>query len=344
MTNILDLVGSTAIFFGLFAILGLSLNLEYGITGIPNFGQVAFQAIGAFVAGIFVADAVSFLSGTSLDIFSREAMLTRVAFAQKDPILVVVLFILSLPLCAMVGAICGYFASYPALRVGEDYLALILLVFSETFRLIARNYYPWFGATTGLGAIPSPFSLLDQAVFQYLALGATILGLAFITYLYCERLENSPLGRAMKAVRENEVAAQTLGKEAFRLKGQALAIGSAIAGIGGGLYAYYIGFVQADGFIPGMTFEIWLLVILGGTANNKGVLVGAAFVTILDRATRYLSGMVRVGAVPIEINYIRYIVTGIVMLVVLAYRPSGIIPEEPLKTPALEVVTPIEDS
>lgn len=344
MVDLLGIFSSTAVIFGLYAISSLSLNLEYGFTGIPNFGQVAFQAIGAFIAGSFTANFLdSYVLHLGTNILSPTAVQARQALGVSDPAIVVVTFALSLVIAGIVAACFGYLASFPALRLGEDYLALLLLVFGEVLRLVVRNYRPFVGGTEGLGGIPSPFAWMDNVSMQYLAIGGLVLVVVFVMYVYCEKLENSPFGRSLKAVRENELASQTLGKKISRIKGESMFIGSFIAGVGGALLIYYVGFAQADNFVPGLTFEWFLVVMLGGTANNKGVLLGAFVLAILDRGTRFVSGLTFFSVFPIDINYLRYIALGIIMLAVLAYNPNGIIPEKPVKTPAAKVVASSEN-
>ncbi|MEM2057123.1 MAG: branched-chain amino acid ABC transporter permease [Thermoproteota archaeon] len=333
MVDIISFAASLTIIFSLYLISALSLNLEYGFTGIPNFGKVAFQAIGAFVTGAFIAYTILYISGSSISIFSPEAIVQRNEYAILNPSIVAILFITSIILSTLISGLFGYIVSKPALRLREDYLALLLLIFGEVLRLITRNYYPLVGGTHGLAGIPNPFSWTGMSSLLPYSIIVVIIALLIFTFL--EKLLNSPYGRTLKAIRENELSAQLLGKALIKFKGQVIMLGSAIAGLGGALYAFYTGYVVADDFIPQKTFDLWLIVILGGAANNKGILLGTLIVTLIDRGTMYLSG---VAVLPIEVNYVRYIAVGALMLLILYYRPSGILSEKPLKTPAVEVL------
>jgi len=195
------------------------------------------------------------------------------------------------------------------------------------------------GGTHGLAGIPGPFTWAGPLTLPLYSVVAVAAALA--VFAVFQRLLNSPYGRLLKTIRENELASQVLGKVTAKVRGQVLAFGSAIAGMGGAIYAFYIGFVLADDFVPQRTFDAWLIVLLGGAANNKGVLLGALLVTLLDRSTLYLSGLV---VLPFEVNHLRYMVFGTIMILLLFYRPSGIIREEPVKTPAVQVLESERDS
>jgi branched-chain amino acid transport system permease protein len=333
MVDIVGLISSTVIIFSLYSLLSLSLNLEYGYTGLPNFGKVAFQAVGAFVCGAFTAYAISFIVGSTASIFSPESVQIRIEFSKMNILPTVTIFIVSLIVACIISGLFGYAVSKPALKLREDYLALILLIFGEILRLIVRNYYPLVGGTHGLAAIPNPFSWSGEFVLPLYSVITIIVTL--LVFIFLQRLLNSPYGRLLKAIRDNELASQVLGKESVRIKGQVLTLASSIAGLSGGLYAFYSSYVVADDFIPQKTFDAWLIVILGGAANNKGVLTGALVITLLDRSIQYLSGLARF---PFEVNYLRYIIMGLIMIIILYYNPSGMIKEKPVKTPAAQVL------
>ncbi|MEM4726233.1 MAG: branched-chain amino acid ABC transporter permease, partial [Nitrososphaerales archaeon] len=174
-----------------------------------------------------------------------------------------------------------------------------------------------------------------QVSLAYMVL---ILVIALGVYIYINKLVNSPFGRLLKSMRDDQIAATSLGKDLVKVRGQVLILGSALAGLAGVLYAYYSGYVNPDDFIPIRTFDVWVMVVLGGIANNRGVLLGAAIMTAIDRGTQILAIQLQTFGGIAELNYLRYIIVGILMLAILMFRQKGILPEKPVKTPAYEVV------
>jgi branched-chain amino acid transport system permease protein len=326
-------------YFGIFAILSLSLNLEYGFGGQPNFGKVAFYATGAFVAGVVASRLMPIIADvTPFDPFSPEGTMQRISITQNNPCVALLTFLAALLLAALVSGVFGYLVSYPAIRIREEwFLAMVLLVTGEILRVVVRSYQPIVNGYNGV-LIPNPFGWLKDSDQISLAYMIVILAIAVSIYLYINRLVNSPFGRLLKSMRDDQIAAMSLGKDLVRVRGQVLIIGSALAGLAGVLYAYYSGYVNPDDFIPIRTFDVWVMVVLGGLANNKGVLLGAVIMTAIDRGTQILAIQLQTIGGITELNYLRYIIVGILMLVILMFKQRGIIPERPVRTPAYEVV------
>ena len=336
MVEVVGLIISFATFLGIYALLGLSLNLEYGYAGLPNFGQVLFYAIGAFTAGGLTTTVLTL--GSGLDRLGVPAAQLRAQVAVSRPLFNFAIFILGLLLAMLVSGAFGYLASYPTLRLREDYLAMTLLAFGEILRIIAQNYYPIAGGPFGVGGIPNPFSWLTEPDALGLAYTAVVLICVVAAYVYLEELVNSPFGRVLKSIRDDETTSLGLGKNVARTKGQVMIIGSAFAGLAGALYIYYTGFVGAGDFVSLVTMDIWVVVLLGGAASNLGIIFGAAAVTIIDRATRLINLELGFMNLPVDLNYLRWIIVGVVMIVILIFRPSGLVPERPIRTPAAELI------
>ena len=333
----MDIVGfaiSFLTFYGIYLLLSLSLNLEYGFAGQPNSGKVVFYGIGAFTAGILTTRITLYLFGIHLSPCDLQARIMLKHIYDENPFLPLLLFILSIISAAIVSGIFGYLASKPALRLREDFLGITLLSFGEIFRIFIRTYYPLACGPYGIGGIPHPFNFIDNYRLKAALYLSIIAGIDVFVFILCERLANSPYGRTLKAIRDDELAAMSLGKVVHNIKGEVLIIGSAISGIAGALYSHYTSYISPDDFIPVVTFTAWTMVILGGTANNFGVVIGTLIMALIDRATALLSQVVEI---PLEINYLRWVFAGILILLFLIYRPQGIFPEKPLKTPALKV-------
>jgi len=293
---VLDLV----VFIGIFGIVALSLNLEFGFAGLANFGKVAFFLIGAYT----------------------YALLSQIG----------VPFYLCLIAGALVSAIFGLVISLPALRLRMDYLAIAILAFGEILRLIVKSE-DWL-AGGDWGVTVSPAISLAGASHRVDAL--INIGLVYFCLIICftvvQLLANSPYGRAMRAIREDEIAAEALGKDRSKYKAQALMLGSAMAGIAGGLYAQYLHCVLPGMFMPMITFTVWIMVLLGGPANNWGVLLGAALVEIFDRGTNIAKDYF---TLPIDPNDLQYILFGALIILILLYRPQGLLKESTIKIKGL---------
>jgi len=328
--NLLIFITSTLVLYGVYLILSISLNLEYGFAGQPNFGKVFFFSVGAYATGILVATLVSFLAGFNGDIYSFAASTFRSDYATTHPLQVIGVFVLALVVAAVVGAIFGYLASYPALRLREDYLSITLLLIGEISRSFVRSTPSIAGGANGLGGIPNPFAWLDNGTAILAAYAALVMGIAGFVYWYANRIAESPYGRMLKSMRDDEGASNSLGKVVPRMKGQVLLVGSAMAGVAGCLYTFYLNYVSADSFITIWTINAWLMVILGGLANHKGAVVGALLITVLQTGTQFGISALGISATA-EVNYLRYIAISILLIVVLVFRPKGLIPERPQK-------------
>ena len=336
MADLLFLYTSIATLFGIYAILALSFNLEYGYAGQPNLGKVFFLSVGAYIAGALVAHSIAALTGYRQDLFTAQAASVRFAYAVANPGAILGLFLAALLLAGVAGAMFGVLASYPALRLRGDFLAIVLIAVGEVGRVFVRTYEPIAGGNIGVSQIPNPFVFLgDRAgrvAFSLLALGLTLL-----VFLYVNRLSNSPLGRLLKSVRDDELVSNVLGKHTPRVKAQVLAVGSGIAGVAGVLWAFWFQTVSADDFIPQTTFLVVAMVLVGGAANHYGALLGAIVMTVLDHVTRpsFYAILGLQVELPFDINYLRYILIGVMIVVILMFRPEGLLPEKPVKTPAL---------
>ena len=319
---------------GIFVIISLSLNIEFGYTGIPNFGKLLAVAGGAFFIGAVPGRVLAYLYG----------LLEKYDYVKDNPTVVSILgkilsanlvMSISLLVCsligaAIVGAILGFIASYPAIRLREDYLAITLLAMAEILRMIGYNYEDLVGGTLGI-SVPDPFRWIGGEL-RYALATSIIVVIAAAIFVYVERLSRSPLGRTLRAIRDDEISAEAYGKDVVKFRMKVLMTGSAIAAVGGALYAFLSGSVTAIGYDRVVyTFWPWVMVVIGGAANNFGVLFGAAiFVTLRKLITFYK--YVFQPYLPFDVVWLEYFLLGIVLIIVLIYRPEGIIPEKPTYT------------
>jgi len=320
-------------FFSIYATLAVSLNWEYGFCGIPNLGKVLFFAAGAFMVGGLFSRLTAWVFGINLAglNFSADNSVivseTQTSLSQH-PAVAIGLFLLMLVIAAGVAAGFGFLASYPAIKLREDYLGIMLLISGELWRYIGQYYDPMVGGTLGV-SVPIPFAWISNDFTREIAGLGILIGLALISWFIIERLSRAPLGRELRAVRDHEDASEAFGKNIIRVRMNTLVVGSAIAGVAGAMYAFYTGSVSAADFTTTWTFVTILMVTLGGRSNNIGSLLGAfvyVFVFALVRQYKYYV------SVPFDLNYLATMIFGFVLLIMLVRKPSGLLPETPGKT------------
>lgn len=286
-----DYILDTLIYIGIYGILAISLNLEAGYTRLMNFGKVAFFAIGAYASALLSIAGAPFLTGLTAGII----------------------------LCALF----GYLVALPALRLRADYLAIVTLSFGEILRLFFLNEQWLTNGPMGIRGIPQPlYSVFHDNYLVFY----TVLVFIFlvICYIFSEKIMNSPFGITLKAIRDDEDAVSAFGKDTFRFKVKVFIIGSAMAGISGSLFAHYMAFISPDMFFPSLTFSIWTMMVIGGSANNLGVIAGAFLIQFLERGTRFIKDFVDIG---IEPSNLRIIIIGVLLILFILYKPDGLIKE-----------------
>lgn len=336
---LLSIVVAFLTFYGIYTILALSMNLEYGFTGLPNFGKVVFYSAGAYTAAFVTGQVLTRLAGGEEGVCAARSAVLREAFAVANPLIIAGVFIAALILAALIGGLLGYVLSWPAIRIRDIYLGLLLMVVAEIGRVFVRSTPGIICGPHGLGGIPNPLSFIQNPDLRYALYALLVMIIAGLTYVFFEQLVNTPYGRLLKMVRDDEEAARALGKRTRQIKGQVMAIGSAMSAVAGVLYAFYSQFVGTEDFIPFLTFLILATVILGGSANNRGVLIGVFVLTAVDRLTRpSILSMVGIE-LPFDANYLRYALVGLLLTVLILYRPQGLFPETSLRTPAWKVVS-----
>ncbi|PSO48194.1 MAG: branched-chain amino acid ABC transporter permease [Cyanobacteria bacterium SW_9_44_58] len=347
---------------GIFAIFALGLNIQWGYTGLINFGHVAFMTIGAYT--------------------------TILLSMQGVPLLIAVIA------GSLLAIVLGLLVGFSTLRLREDYLAIVTIGVSELLRLIAQNEEWLTQGTFGLQNYPLPlgefnpnwlskgimiailsaialFAVwqlkqgiqgefqtrkqrqkiarfpLDLGIWGILAIilggiiyfngvialvnytykaGLMLLILVTLTILYAivQRLGQSPWGRVLKAIREDEQVPRALGKDIFWYKLQAFMFGGAIAGIAGAFYAWQLTTIYPNNFEPLISFYAWTIVVLGGAGNNAGILLGAVIFWTYNSVTRFVLPNfdwiddARLGA-------FRLLVIGLILMILMIFRPQGIL-------------------
>ena len=293
----------TALTYG---IICLGLNVQWGQTGLFNVGVAGFVAIGAYTSALLTTPDVADRFGG----FGLPIWLGWIAAA-----------LLSGFAAAVIGAI--------TLRLRADYLAITTFGIAIAIQLVALNAETLTGGPFGVGFIPRAFAGFEDRPIIFNLANLFLGGLITVLLYYgLERLVRSPWGRVLRAIREDETAAQSLGKNANLFRIQAFALGSAIMGLAGAVQAHFIGFIAPENYVSTMTFQVWAMLIIGGAGNNRGALLGAVLVWALWS----ISGAVLAAAVPADYQAraaaLQIVLIGVALAALLVLRPRGLLGEE----------------
>ena len=294
-----------AIVASILAIAVLGLNLQWGNTGLFNGGVVAFFGAGAYGTLILGGGPQDGQLG-GLGLFYPLALLGGMATA----------------------GLLAWGVGILTLRLRHDYLAISTFGIAVAFENLMRNAQWLGGGSQGLRGFDRPLrtALGDGFLYNIMFL-LCVLVLLVLTYRFLETLVASPFGRQLRAIREDETAARSLGKIPARIRLTAFVTGSVIMGLAGGLYGTFYAFVSPQDILPTLTFQIWAMLIVGGAGNNKGAVLGAFLIWGAWTA----SGWALSRFAPIEAQLytgsIQYILIGLVIVGMLLWRPQGLLPE-----------------
>jgi branched-chain amino acid transport system permease protein len=311
---ILYLIGFATL-AGIAAISTLGLNVCWGMTGLFNLGIAGFYGIGAYTSAILTAPP------------SPETNPHLGGFSLPVPIGCLGAMGLAAVVAWIVGRIC--------VRLRADYLAIATIGIAEIIRITFSNWEGLGGGAFGVQKVPRPFQTLAQPYGELAYLGV-VLGLLLVTYLVLERGMASPWGRAMRAIRDNEIAAAAVGKDVERLRLQAFVYGSAIMGLAGALSAHYLKQVVPEDFNPlTATFLIWVMLITGGSGNNRGAILGALVVWAVWTMSEFVTGFLSIEWAT-RAAYGRIFLVGLLLQVILQFFPHGLLAERAHATPSGE--------
>ncbi len=345
-------------FIGVYLIVTLALNIKAGYTGIPDFGHAMFFAVGGIVVGNFVAHIAAYIAekqgipGVTLEGVLEDNAGTLAAlneqFFPNAPLISIALLVFSVVVAVVLGGLLGWLASLPALRLRGEYLAILLLAVSEALRIAATYTTQVMGDTPTVGlTVPNLFAWVGSPELASLAATIFTVLMALTAYILVERLYNSPAGRLFRAVRDEEDAAKALGKDVVIVRRDSMIIGSSLAALAGVVYAInpYLGggSVAAISIYNRVfwTFWPWALMILGGMSSNRGValavgIVGIALVWPIRLYRSQVTEFLRVEQLGLDpdafANALEFVFIGLLIILVLALRPSGVIPEPPSRT------------
>ena len=291
-----DYQGRLLVFIAINIILATSLNLINGFTGQFSIGHAGFMAVGAYASAYFTNT-------------YGEALVQSLAFLGDTGSTSVVLLI-AVVIGAVVAALMGLIVGIPSLRLKGDYLAIVTLGFAEIIRIVILNIDA-VGGATGY-QVPGYANFLWIAIF------------AIITVVVIHNIVKSDTGRALISIREDELAAEAMGVNTTRYKVMSFAIGSAFAGIAGVLFAHYNKFLHTNDFQFIRSFEIIIMIVIGGMGSMTGAILGAIIVTLLPEVLRQLPD-IQLGATTFKFADLRLVIFASILILTMIVRPQGIL-------------------
>ena len=316
LVGIINYTTGFAIVAGIYAVISLGLNIHWGYTGLFNIGVAGFFALGAYTAALMTtADPDPRL----FEDFKFGADLPERLGAFN--LGVDLWFVAALLAAGLVSGVVTAVIGFVTLRLRDDYLAIATLGVAETVRLVFLNEKWLANGSKGLYRIPKFLGdWVSPQNYDYLYLVVVLVVLAFL-YLVVERAMRSPWGRVLKAIREDETTAAACGKNVFSFKLQSFVFGATIMGIGGGLFAHNVRFVAPISFDPLLaTFVIWAMLMVGGSGNNRGAILGAFVVWGIWTGTQFLPGFLA------DPNF-RFFMIGFLIVAAIVLRPGGLLGE-----------------
>jgi len=328
-----------AVFFGHYVIIAAALNFQFGNAGIPNMSSNVSVAIGSFTvssivirASMWVASRAGIIFGSNWVYDNPQNVSLMNKYFINQPILSVSLFIFSLAMALVLGCVLGWGLGKLGGKLRATRLMIFLIIISDATTIIAANNEEIAGGTLG-AFIPNFFAWYEGE--QMVIIAMVILSVGLFAYIIINTMVNSPFGRLMRSVRDNEMTLQSTGKNVAKLRSQVMMFGSGVMALSGVLLAYYYTFVQYNMYSRvDYTFWPWLMITIGGLGSNGGSYVGAlTCVSIIKglNLTKQGIGPLLIGTRWIKlINYFEDLILGALLLVFLIFKPRGIIPEKNL--------------
>lgn len=284
-----------------YAILAIGLNIQWGFTGLVNFGVAGFFAVGAYVSAFMTGSPSPYHLG---------------GFGIPFP--------LALLIAMVVSGLFALILGIPVIRLREDYLAIVTIGFAEIVRLVIVTERNITKGPYGMGVIKPYKDLVPSNFYGLFYLGISFLVLGLV-YLAIKKAVSSPWGRILRTIREDERVALALGKNVNWFKLQVLVLGSMIFGLGGAVFAHFFNFITPNHFLPLYTFLVWVMVMAGGSGNTLGVIVGALAIRGVWDGMMFLSDILPQG---VQVGAIRLAVIGLILVLVIMLKPEGILGEK----------------
>ena len=288
------------VIFLLYTLILIGVNLQFGHTGLVNFGPVAFFAVGGYLTAMLTAEDP--FAGVGLGLPWPVGLTAGIVGA------------------VVLGALLGL----STLRLRDDFLAIVTLAVAEIIHGLVGTFESVTGAGLGLADVPRPIAALSGPGPRHLFATVFLFGaLCLLAYGLVDRLVRSPYGRVLHAIRADERVTGTLGKNVFRYKLVVFIYGAALAGFAGGLYALYVGAVSPGFFTINVTVLVWVGMLIGGAGSNRGVIGGLAVLLLFQLLTRFLNEQIPAVTAD-QFASFRLILVGLLLILIIRYRPEGL--------------------
>jgi branched-chain amino acid transport system permease protein len=327
-------------FFGLFVTVTMALNFQYGNAGVPNMACALSASMGGYTVSAIVTRLIYWIGKQAgLDILPMAGISTwrhnndlnthmMNEYLAEHAFLGITIFLFSLALGFFAGWALGYVISLPAIRLRATYLIIGLTTMTDLSQILTKIIVPISGGTKGM-FVPNVLAWYpgDRTILIVVVTLTTCL----VCYLFLRRMLNSPYGRLMRAVRENDLTVNSVGKDVTAIRRNVLMFGSGIIAVLGVLLSYYYCYSIGGGFnISTWTYWPWMMLVIGGLGNYAGTYVGCALVVAVRRLIIFSKWhLARLIWFPIVIFEQQLL--GLLFLVILILRPNGLIPERPLR-------------
>jgi branched-chain amino acid transport system permease protein len=307
-----------------YSIFALGLNIQWGYTGVFNFGVLGFFLLGAYTAAIVTknpaqGEFTTYIGGWGEDLDFIPGLAMDQWF----------IFLVGTGAAGLVAGLVAALVAIPTLRLREDYLGIATIGIAELLRRIVIQEDDIVNGTRGLTGIPHPLDgVVGSSDYKYLLL-AIVIAVLIVIFIALERAVRSPWGRVLIGLREDELATEAAGKNVFGFKMQGFVLGAVIMGIGGSIYAYASSSITPETFTHFFaTFIFWAMLMIGGSGNNKGAIAGAYVLWGFWTLTLQIQGYDLGSTVQNRMPYIRDMILGGLIVGVLLFRPAGLLPQE----------------
>lgn len=293
---------------GMYVLLAMGLNVQWGYSGLINFSVAAFFGVGAY-ATLLLSSPASPLLGPEMAVWRWP--------------------IVGLALSILAGVALALLIGYPTLSLRDDYLAIATLGLAEVVRLFSLNQREWTGGSQGIIGLDPLFAnwpVVGDVVGELSEPELNVLlAVAFVgvAWLLLRRVHRSPWGRVQRLLRADEDLAEALGKDTFRFRMESFVIGGAIMALAGVFFAHLNNSVFPSNLEPLRTFDVWIAAILGGTGSDNGAVVGGIVVVTIIEGTRFTGGVI-----PVEPGALRLLLTGLLIVGLMRFRPEGVLPPQ----------------
>lgn len=284
-----------------YAVSGLALNLIHGITGQFSLGQAGFMALGAYTTAILILPAE-----TKQTLYYGTGVNEWIGSINMP-------FIPAMITGGLIAAVAGLIIAFPIFRLKDDYLSIATMGFSEIIRIFITNQARITNGPLGLKMIPA-----------YANMWVTLLLTLLVVVIMVSMIKSS-YGRAFKAIRDDEVAAEAMGVSLFKHKLTSFVVSAFFAGVSGGLLASVVGTINPNYFKYTLSNEILLMVVLGGLGSTTGTIIGAFAITIAKEVLRFLDNDIIIGAFRIPgVSGMRMLFFSVLLMIIILFRPQGI--------------------